>query len=134
MFIGLKMLIIHMSAMTWPYKTFSSIQYNKIRGPPILVRILVKFSLGEMGGLLVKSKKSWRNQKYLGEIDGLLVKWVDSWWNQKDLGEIIFRQDKTNISVCLKERWSIALSLHVVCILWAQVIKLWESHELCDII
>ena len=28
-------------------------------GPPVLVRILVKFSLGEMGGLLVKSKKSW---------------------------------------------------------------------------
>ena len=49
------------------------------RGPPILVRILVKFSLGEMGGLLVKSKKSWRNQKYLGEIGSILVKLMDSW-------------------------------------------------------
>ena len=28
-------------------------------GPPILVRILVKFALGEMGGVLVKSEKSW---------------------------------------------------------------------------
>ena len=36
-------------------------------GPPTLVRILVKFSLGEMGGLLVKSKN-------LGEIKNILVK------------------------------------------------------------
>ena len=45
-----------------------------IMGPPILARILAKFSLGEMGRLLVKSKKSWRNQKYLGEIGSILVK------------------------------------------------------------
>ena len=56
------------------------VQSNQLRqGPPILVRILVKFSLGEMGGLLVKSKKSWRNQKYLGEIDSMLVKSEISW-------------------------------------------------------
>ena len=47
-------------------------------GPPILVRILAKFALGEMGGLLVKSKKSW--------------------WNKFNLGERIFYQDEINIS------------------------------------
>ena len=56
--------------------------------PPILARILAKFSLGEMGGLLVKSKKPWWNQKYLGEIGAILVKWIDSWWNELTLGEI----------------------------------------------
>ena len=61
--------------------------YSKISEPrPLNLKtmnkschILVKFSLGEMGGLLMKSKKSWRNQKYLGEIDSMLVKSEISW-------------------------------------------------------
>ena len=57
-------------------------------GPPIFARILAKFSLSEMGGLLAKSKKSWWNQKYLGEIGAILVKWIGSWWNELTLGEI----------------------------------------------
>ena len=63
---------------------------------------------------LVKWVDSWWNRKNLGEKDWLLVKWVDSWWNQKYLGEIIFRQDKTNFSVCLKERRIIDIFHHVL--------------------
>ena len=41
------------------FETVPFLKESFKKGPPILVRILVKFSLGEMGGLLVKSKKSW---------------------------------------------------------------------------
>ena len=89
-----------------------------------------EWTLGEIEKILAKSKISWWNRFNLGEIDGLLVKWVDSWWNQKDLGEIIFRQDKTNFSLCLKERRIIDILHHVLigqtCYLWRMA---WLVHS-----
>ena len=70
-------------------------KYNRsfCLGSPMLVRLLVRFALGETSGLLVRRPDSWWDGRTLGDIFGLLVRPLDSWWDFWTLGEINYRQD-----------------------------------------
>ena len=59
----------------------------------MLVRLLVRFALGETSGLLVRRPDSWWDGRTLGDIFGLLVRPLDSWWDFWTLGEINYHQD-----------------------------------------
>ena len=59
----------------------------------MLVRLLVRFALGEMSGLLVRRPDSWWDGRTLGDIFGLLVRPLDSWWDAWNVGEINYHQD-----------------------------------------
>ena len=76
-------------------------------GPPILVRILVKF-------FSPSAQDSWWNRKTLGEMEKLLVKLKSSWWNAWNLGEMeshLVKFDFAKIKT-IQEIWFVSLRNH----------------------
>ena len=98
---------VNLLSNEWPWP-FTMIQIViQIPGPPILVRILVKF-------FSPSAQDSWWNRKTLGEMEKLLVKLKSSWWNAWNLGEMESHLVKLNFAKIktIQEIWFISLINH----------------------
>ena len=79
------------SSVVWRHFLYENL--GNLGGSPMLVRLLVRFALGEMIRLLVRRSDSWWDGRTLGDIFGLLVRPLDSWWDAWNVGEINYHQD-----------------------------------------